>query len=475
MNTRDRHTVETKERSGMLDDANEDRTQAKLRPVRYSKACVNVVGSAAASFEVTRRTLRVGSCPNSNDLVIADPTVSRRHCELVATERGIHVRDLDSTNGIFAAGVRIYDAVFSANVDLQVGSKSLRLVLDPQGTEAASAPSFGSLIGRSARMRALYADLERVAKSSDPVLIEGETGSGKELVARSLHDASPFAAGPYVVFNAGAINTLIDDELFGHVAGAFANAHRERAGLFEEADGGTLFIDELGELPLEMQPKLLRVLQDGKVRRLGSNTVRQCRFRLIAATNRDLAREVRAGRFREDLLNRVEGHLVQVPPLRERMEDLDPLVEYFLGQLDPPLPNSAVDPDTWAMLRRHRWPGNVRELRNVIRRFAVTPERLFPRGASVAEVPRSSVLSSGELKPLSEARQEAAEEFERQYLDELMFRVKGNRDRVIARGDAKRAGAIAQVSRQMVQRLLKKHWGGVVIPEEGEGSGQDQD
>jgi two-component system, NtrC family, response regulator GlrR len=454
------------------DERHEDTTEAKPRPVCYAKASVNVVGSATPPIEVARRPLRVGSCPQSNDLVIADATVSRRHCELAATERGIHVRDLDSTNGVFAAGVRIYDAVFSATADLQVGSKLLRLVLDPRGTEAASAARFGSLIGRSPRMRALYADLERVAMSGDPVLIEGETGSGKELVARSLHDASPFAAGPYVVFNAGATSSLTDDELFGHVRGAFANAHQDRPGVFEEAHGGTLFIDELGELPLDMQPKLLRVLQDGKVRRLGSNVVKQCKFRLIAATNRDLAREVHAGRFRGDLLSRVEGHLVQVPPLRERMEDLDQLVEFFLSQLDPPLSSSAVDPDTWAMLRRHRWPGNIRELRNVVRRFAVTPERLFPRASSVeAPAPCRYTTSSGALKPLSIARREAAEEFEREYLKELMFRVKGNRDRTVARGDAQRAGEIAQVSRQMVQRLLKEHWGGAIIPEEGEERG----
>jgi DNA-binding NtrC family response regulator len=450
------------------DDRAEDRTTAKPRPVYYARAHVHVVGSAEPAREVARRPLRVGSCPQSNDLVIADATVSRRHCELAATERGIHVRDVDSTNGVFASGVRIYDAVFSANADLQVGSKSLRLVLDPGGTEEASAARFGSLIGRSPRMRSLYAQLERVARSGDPVLIEGETGSGKELVARCLHDSSPFAAGPYVVFNAGAINNLVDDELFGHVRGAFANAHQDRPGVFEEANGGTLFIDELGELPLEAQPKLLRVLQDGKVRRLGSNVVKQCEFRLIAATNRDLAREVEAGRFRGDLLNRVEGHLLQVPPLRERMEDLDRLVEHFLSQLDPPLPSSAVDPDTWAMLRRHRWPGNVRELRNVVRRFAITPERLFPRSASVEAPPPRSFTSSRELKPLNSARREANEAFERDYLEELWFRLKGNRDRTIARGDAERAGALAQVSRQLIQRLLKKHWGGVVIPEEGE-------
>ena len=450
------------------DDSREDRTTAKPRPVHYAKARVHVVGGSQRALEVARRPLRVGSCPQSNDLVIADATVSRRHCELTATERGIHVRDVDSTNGIFAAGVRIYDAVFAANADLQVGSKVLRIELDPVGTEEASAARFGSLIGRSPRMRALYAELERVGRSGDPVLIEGETGSGKELVARSLHDASQFAAGPYVVFNAGATSTLTDDELFGHVSGAFANAHRDRAGLFEEAHGGTLFIDELGELPLETQPKLLRVLQDGKVRRLGSNVTKQCQFRLIAATNRDLAREVSAGRFRGDLLNRVEGHLIIVPPLRERMEDLDQLVEHFLSELTPPLPATAVDPDTWAMLRRHRWPGNVRELRNVVRRFAVTPERLFPRVDPV-EAPASRNLANARvLKPLSTARREAAEDFEREYLEELMFRIKGTRDHNIARGDAERAGALAQVSRQMIQRLLKKHWGGTVIPEEGE-------
>jgi DNA-binding NtrC family response regulator len=156
------------------------------------------------------------------------------------------------------------------------------------------------------------------------------------------------------------------------------------------------------------------------------------------------------------------------------MEDLDQLVEHFSSQLVPPLANGAVDPDTWAMLRRHRWPGNVRELRNVVRRFAVTPERLFPRGASpeaAPAAPRRFITGSGELMPLSMARREASEEFEREYLDELMFRVKGNHSRTIARGDAGRAGALAQVSRQMIQQLLRQHWGGAVIPEDGEGRG----
>jgi two-component system response regulator GlrR len=308
---------------------------------------------------------------------------------------------------------------------------------------------FHGLIGRSARMRELFADLARVAPTDMTVLIEGETGSGKELVADSLHAESERARGPFVVFDCSAVAaTLAESELFGHERGAFTGAVTSRPGVFEQAHGGTIFLDELGELPKDLQPKLLRVLERREVRRLGSQQVIPVDVRLVAATNRNLAAEVQRGNFREDLYFRLSTAVVRVPPLRDRMEDLPLLVEHFLKRAKPRRDLAEIPASVWALFNAHRWPGNVRELSNAVQRFAVTPERVLavePARSSVAAPPADD---SGPVVPLRVARRDASEAFERAYLTQLLSRTQRN---------VTRAAALAEVSRQMVQKLMRKH------------------
>jgi transcriptional regulator with GAF, ATPase, and Fis domain len=281
------------------------------------------------------------------------------------------------------------------------------------------------------------------------ILIEGETGSGKELVAESLHVESERARGPFVVFDCSAVAaTLAESELFGHERGAFTGAVASRPGVFEQADGGTLFLDELGELPKDLQPKLLRVLERREVRRLGSQRTIAVDVRLVAATNRNLAAEVQRGNFREDLYFRLSTGVVRVPPLRDRMEDLPLLVEHFLQRQKPSRSVSEIPAAVWALFNAHRWPGNIRELGNAVQRFVVTPERVLPAEMSPAPSPGAAVGASGPVLPLRVARRDASEAFERAYLANVLKRSQGN---------VTRAAAMAEVSRQMVQKLMRKH------------------
>jgi transcriptional regulator with PAS, ATPase and Fis domain len=301
-------------------------------------------------------------------------------------------------------------------------------------------------------MRELFADLARVAPTEMSVLIEGETGSGKELVAESLHAESDRAKGPFIVFDCSAVAAnLVESELFGHERGAFTGAVASRPGLFEQADGGTIFLDELGELPKDLQPKLLRVLERREVRRLGAQRTLPVDVRLVSATNRNLADEVRRGNFREDLYFRVATGIVRLPPLRDRMEDLPLLVEHFLARSRPERKVTDIPKAIWALFEAHRWPGNVRELSNAVQRFVVTPERVLQN--ELVSVPPAPPLTpsagdDGPIQPLRVARREASEAFERAYLANALRRSQGN---------VTRAAAMAEVSRQMMQKLMRKH------------------
>jgi transcriptional regulator with GAF, ATPase, and Fis domain len=301
-------------------------------------------------------------------------------------------------------------------------------------------------------MRELFADLVRISASEVSVLIEGETGTGKELVAESIHAASSRASGPYVVFDCGAVApTLAESELFGHERGAFTGAAASRIGVFEQADGGTIFLDELGELPRELQPKLLRVLEKGELRRVGSNRTISIDVRVVAATNRNLLAEVQRGQFRQDVFFRVATTHVYVPPLRERLDDLPLLVEHFLQRTSSGVTAADIPEHVWNMLRAYAWPGNVRELQNVVHRLLVTPERALSTDGNHPSSSRDFSLTSGgrpRLLPLRIARREAVDDFERRYLKDLLSRVEGN----VTRG-----AAMAEVSRQMIQKLMRKH------------------
>jgi transcriptional regulator with GAF, ATPase, and Fis domain len=422
--------------------------------VHYAKTRIRVTGGPDVGLErhFAGRQMRIGTSPE-NEVALSDETVSRFHCEIDQTLEGLRVRDCGSTNGTFVGGVRIFDALVTGPVTLHVGDSTLAITPLDEIVEREQVPAdrFGDVLGRSGRMRELFADLERIAASLHPVLIEGETGTGKDVIAESIHRMSKRADGPYVVFDCGAVApSLAESELFGHERGAFTGAVAARPGVFEQAHGGTLFLDEVGELATELQPKLLRALENGEVRRIGSTRTTPFDVRVLAATNRNLESEVRQGNFREDLFFRLAALHVLVPPLRDRVEDLPLLVEHFLGMEDPPRSIEDVSSQTWTMLEAHSWPGNVRELRNVVRRLCVTPERAF-RGKAREERPDPSQPAAPAARPslpLRIARREAIASFESSYVEGVLEEAQGN---------VTRAATIAEVSRQLLTRLIRKY------------------
>jgi DNA-binding NtrC family response regulator len=384
--------------------------------------------------------IRIGSHPSS-EVVITDPQVSRLHCQLRNTAAGWRVNDTGSLNGTRVGGVTVRDAdLVLPECRVEVGQTVVSVrALEAKGTEKLSAiPSFGALFGGSALMRRLFERLQRVAQADSDVLIEGESGTGKELIAAEIVKRGARANGPFVIVDCGAISrNLIESELFGHAKGAFTGAERQRTGAFEAADGGTVFLDEIGELPIEMQPKLLRALAAREVRRMGENQPRKFDVRVIAATNRRLEGEINQGRFREDLYFRLSVLRVDVPPLRERSEDLPILIGRFLEQL------GQQD----KMHRQHNWPGNVRELRNYVERFAVFDDRSLYQDEPRPEDPQASTGIDIEV-PFRRAKDGLIESFERRYLEELLKWSQGN---------VSRAARKANLDRMYLHRLLQRH------------------
>jgi transcriptional regulator with GAF, ATPase, and Fis domain len=426
-------------------------TRARRFPkvARYSKVRIRVTrGPDTGSFvETAGARMRVGTATD-NDLVLTDDSVSRHHCELEPTSYGMRVLDVGSTNGVLLGGVRLVDAVVPGDVQLSLGDSwmAIQWLDETVDREQTDSDRFGDVLGRSAHMRELFADLERIAPTDVTLLVEGETGTGKDLVAESMHELSPRAQAPFVVFDCGAVApTMIESELFGHERGAFTGAHATHIGVFEQAHRGTLFLDEIGELPLELQPKLLRVLEKRELKRIGGRQTISVDLRIIAATNRNLRVEVQQGRFRQDLYFRLAAALVRVPPLRDRIDDLELLVTHFLAQLDPPRGISDVPPDVWGMLRAHRWPGNVRELRNAVQRLAVMPHEPF---ADTTGVDGARRPTPDAVLPLRIARRRSGDGFERDYLRQVLGATGGN---------VTHAAALAEVSRQMMQKLMRKH------------------
>jgi len=447
---------ETRNGRGTLAPMESDPTRARRPPlvVRYHTVRVSVTRGPdkGKHVDLAGSPIRVGTAPE-NDLVLSDDTVSRNHCEAELGSFGIRVRDLGSKNGVFLGGARIWDAAASPPVVIRLGDTELSMkpTRDVVEKEQASESRFGLLLGESARMRELFAVLERVASTDYTLLIEGETGTGKDLVAESVHQESARRAAEFVVFDCGATAAnLIESELFGHERGAFTGAVAARAGLFEQAAGGTLFLDELGELPKELQPKLLRALEQREVRRVGGSRFLPVDVRVIAATNRNLAHEVRQGNFRQDLYYRLAAAHVHVPPLRDRMEDLVPLVRHFLAREGAGKSAEDIPEQVWEMFRAHRWPGNVRELRNAVQRLAMSFDVSLSRFSAQANAPheRSFERPDGSFVSLQEARRESGDDFEAAYVRAVLAKTGGN---------ATRAADLAEVSRQLLQRLIKKH------------------
>ena len=304
----------------------------------------------------------------SCDVVLADGKVSAVHLELVASERGVRVRDLGSRNGTFLGRTRIADATLTEPTTITVGETLLEFQpTRPERVKVDEAAEFGPLVGAAASMRDVFARCRQAAPTDLSVLILGETGCGKELVAAAIHGASQRAKRPFIVVDCGSIPPgLAESALFGHERGAYTNALASRESPFVEADGGTIFLDELGELPLDIQPKLLRALAEGRIKSVGSNKWRPVDVRVIAATRRDITREVNAGTFRSDLYFRVAQLRVELPPLRERVEDIPALVRRIAADLGAPDAYERIPTDALERLMRHDWPGNVRELRNVL-------------------------------------------------------------------------------------------------------------
>jgi DNA-binding NtrC family response regulator len=365
------------------------------------------------------------------DLVLSDDRVSARHVAVRAVESRFAVRDLGSTNGTWYEGSRLTEVTLPAGSTLLAGKTALRVEPEamPLDLPPSQARRFGELVGESLAMREVFAVLERVAASDATLLVEGETGTGKELVARAIHDASPRRRGPFVAVDCGALpEGLLESELFGHVRGAFTGAAAERAGMIVRADGGTLFLDELGRISPTVQARLLRVLEERLVRPLGGDHERAVDVRLVAASRDDLDAEVAAGRFRPDLLYRLAVVRVALPPLRTRREDISLLARELLRRRG--LPDEAPSGPGLDRLIAHGWPGNVRELRNVLdralalapgaRRFTDLVIRIDPSPLAGEGLALRSDL------PYADAKAAVLHDFERRYLADLLARTQNN-------------------------------------------------
>jgi len=394
----------------------------------------------------------IGTHP-SCDLVLDDSTVSRFHCEIVSSHGRLEVRDLGSLNGTTLNGVSVLRAhvprsgvLVLGNTELQIELRSdaVQLPLSERGT-------FGRMIGESREMRRVFSVLERVARGDATVLIEGETGTGKELAAESIHLESARCDGPFVVVDCSAVpSQLLESELFGHERGSFTGASSARAGAFELAQGGTIFLDEIGELALDLQPKLLRVLESKEIKRVGTSTFTKIDVRVISATNRNLRSEVNEKRFRSDLYYRLAVVEVRLPPLRDRADDIPGLVEGLLeklGAADRPEADTLRDPGFLAALSLHPWPGNVRELRNYIDRCLTLRETAPMPLAGDAQAPVEDAPSDISV-PLKLARTRWSHAFERRYLVDMLAKHDGN---------VSAAARAAEIDRMYFYRLLWRH------------------
>jgi len=340
---------------------------------------------------------KVGSAAEGCALRLEDKAVSRIHLEVEVQSSTVTLRDLGSTNGTFIGDVRVRDADVGAGAVVRCGGSAFRIEStdEPAFVAISEKTGFGEIVGGSLEMRQVYAVLERVAPTDTTLLIQGETGTGKDVVARSVHAMSPRGAkdGPFVPVDCGAIpENLFESELFGHIRGAFTGAVQNRAGAFEEANGGTLFLDEIGEMPLAMQAKLLRAIESRRIRRVGSSKESDVDVRIVCATNRRLARMVNEGTFREDLYYRLAVVEVMLPPLRARRDDIPAIAQALYAKIMNArgeaakgargLPSDVVD-----SLRAKSFPGNIRELRNTI-------ERMITLGQTALAAPASGSSSS---------------------------------------------------------------------------------
>ncbi len=388
-----------------------------------------------------------GSAPTC-EMVLTDKTVSRKHLTAELVDEEVIMVDQGSTNGTFIQGSRFEKIAIGFGAEVKLGRTVIKFLPDEEVVEPepSQETAFGSIVGADTKMRQLFKLLQDVAATNATVLIEGETGTGKELIAEEVHNHSPRRDGPFVVFDCGSVpRELIESMLFGHVKGSFTGAITDRKGAFAEAHGGTLFRDEIGEMALDLQPSLLRVLDKRAVRKVGSNAYEKIDVRVVAATNRDLRAEVAKKTFREDLYYRLAVIRVTVPPLRERGADIPLLVNHFMQSFGPQLNCTTED---MSKLVRHSWPGTVRELRNAIERAC-----LLSRGNSIniddALVQEAApALGIRTDLPFKEAKGQLVEMFEREYIEDLMRRHKMN---------LSAAAREAQIDRKHLRELIRKY------------------
>lgn len=400
----------------------------------------------------------------NNDIALADKTVSRNHLEIEYNSDSFLLRDLNSTNGTYINGTKVKEAYLAPGDIIKIGNTIMEFTAfdEKVAVEPSSKELFGAMAGKSRKMRQIFAILEKISPSNATVIIEGETGTGKDLVAKAIHEHSTRRSNPYVVFDCtGVAPNLIESELFGHEKGAFTGAVRSRPGIFESAGGGVVFLDEIGDLPLDLQPKLLRALESREVRRVGANTPTKIDVRVISATNRNLKKEVEEGRFREDLYYRLSIVKIILPPLRDRPEDIPLIAERLLStskfnKTATGLKVTRVEDDALKLLMRYPWPGNVRELANVIERATA-----FVEGSTIGrqhldfifaemgeEDERTDKMRIDANLPFKEAKQQIVEVFEKEYLEDLLKRNNYN---------LSKAAREAKVDRKHIRNLLKKY------------------
>jgi transcriptional regulator with GAF, ATPase, and Fis domain len=436
------------------------RTSIKLPSHSFSISVVQGedVGISFLMDRADPTRVLVGTSPACG-LRLTDRQVSRRHLALESTGQFLRVTDLGSTNGSYVNGIRVESALLAGGEKVVLGGTTLQM----QAFDGPAAPMqvgesrFGRLLGASEAMRRLYPLCERLAKSGVPILIEGETGTGKELLAESLHEQSARADRPFVVFDCSTVApSLIESRLFGHERGAFTGATSARKGVFELAHGGTIFIDEIGELGIDLQPRLLRAIERGEIARVGSERWLRVDVRVIAATRRDLDRAVQNGEFRDDLFYRLAVGRIELPPLRRRKGDVSLLGTHFwkaLGDPEEPVPQALL-----ARFEQHDWPGNVRELLNAVARHRALGDLAAFRDGP-AESPASSASREDNVVefvqrlleedlPLSTAKQELIRRFEPLYLARVLARHEG---------DAGKASAASGIARRYFNVLRARY------------------
>lgn len=403
-----------------------------------------------AHGEDTPRSVRVedeivlGTSPDVG-VRLADPHVSRMHAQIEIRDDGAWLTDLSSLNGTWVDRVRVERARLHDGAWIQLGSSRIEVRYEAQPTPVKLWPveMYGPMYGRSVAMRLAFQQLDRAARSDLTVLLQGETGTGKDLAARAIHEASHRGHAPFAVVDCGALSRgILESELFGHAAGAFTGAVDERAGTVEAAQGGTVFLDEIGELPLDLQPKLLRLLETREIRRVGENQARPVDVRFLAATHRDLRSMVNEGSFREDLYFRLAVLAVRIPPLRDRVDDIEGLARRLL----PEGSEVELSESTITDLRGRAWRGNVRELRNHVERLALFGDDL---PASLLVPARESHLPAVPLdRPFHTVREEWVDHLERGYVAGVLEQANGN---------VAEAARLAGLNRSYFYRLLRKH------------------